>query len=156
MPPRPPGSWVVRTGSVAWSLTARAAGQVSGSRPPTSTRSIRLIPGDGVYAAHAIIDGLATVHPAACHIGPNVTFGETKRTVEAHLLDFDGDLYGRTLELDILERLRPSRSFAGLDDLLSQIRRRRRIAKSADAVRVLQVLGSRRPHRIDAGAPVRS
>jgi riboflavin kinase/FMN adenylyltransferase len=41
--------------------------------------------------------------------------------VEAHLLDFTGDLYGKAIELDILERLRPTRPFAGLDDLLAQI-----------------------------------
>ena len=59
----------------------------------------------------------------ACNIGPNPTFGEQARKVEAHLIDFHGDLYGRTVELDFLERLRPTRAFAGLDDLLGQIRR---------------------------------
>jgi riboflavin kinase/FMN adenylyltransferase len=81
-----------------------------------------LIPGDGVYAARASFDGLPAALPAACHIGPNATFGEKVRTVEAHILDFDGDLYGRILELEFLERLRPSRPFAGADDLLAQIR----------------------------------
>ena len=38
------------------------------------------------------------------------------------MLDFDGDLYGRTVELDILQQIRPTRKFAGLDDLLAQIR----------------------------------
>jgi riboflavin kinase/FMN adenylyltransferase len=51
-----------------------------------------------------------------------VTFGEQIRKVEAHLLDFEGDLYGRTIELEFLEHLRPTRPFAGLDDLLAQIR----------------------------------
>lgn len=81
-----------------------------------------LIPADGVYAAHAFLDGEGPPLPAACHIGPNVTFGEQVRKVEAHVLDFEGDLYGRTVELDILQQIRPTRKFAGLDDLLAQIR----------------------------------
>ena len=81
-----------------------------------------LIPDDGVYAGLAFLQGREGGWPAACHVGPNVTFGEQIRKVEAHLIDFDGDLYGQTVELDFLKRLRPSRKFAGLDDLLAQIR----------------------------------
>ncbi len=81
-----------------------------------------VIPGDGVYAAHAFIDGTGPSRASAVHIGPNVTFGEQVRKVEAHLIDFNGDLYGRTVELDILRRLRASRRFEGLDDLRAQIR----------------------------------
>jgi riboflavin kinase/FMN adenylyltransferase len=81
-----------------------------------------LIPGDGVYAAFAFIDGSGPPHPTAAHIGPNATFGEQVRKVEAHLIDYDGDLYGRTITLDTLRRLRPTRKFEGLDDLLRQIR----------------------------------
>ena len=80
-----------------------------------------LIPADGVYAALAYVDGQGPPVPSATHIGPNVTFGEQDRKVESHLIDFDGDLYGRTVELDFLARLRPTRKFAGLDDLLAQI-----------------------------------
>jgi len=80
------------------------------------------IPGDGVYAVRAFLGGDARPRPAACHVGPNVSFGEQDRKVEVHLIDFDGDLYGRTLEVDVLDLLRPSRKFEGLDDLLSQIR----------------------------------
>lgn len=81
-----------------------------------------LIPDDGVYAALAYLDGRGPAYATATHIGPNVTFGEQVRKVEAHLLDFSGDLYGRTVELEFLARLRPSRKFDGLDDLLAQIR----------------------------------
>jgi riboflavin kinase/FMN adenylyltransferase len=81
-----------------------------------------LIPDDGIYAAFAQIDGAGALVPTACHIGPNVTFGEQIRKVEAHLIDFAGDLYGQTVELDFLRRLRPSRKFEGIDDLLAQIR----------------------------------
>lgn len=85
-----------------------------------------LIPPDGVYAVRAHIqDGSSDTPefwPAACNIGPNPTFGEQVRKVEAHLIGFSGDLYGRTVELDFLARLRSTRAFAGLDDLLTQIR----------------------------------
>jgi riboflavin kinase/FMN adenylyltransferase len=79
-----------------------------------------LIPLDGVYAARAFVDGRAW--PSAVHIGPNVTFGEQIRKVEAHLIGFGGDLYGRTIEVDVLRLIRPTRKFEGLDDLLAQIR----------------------------------
>jgi riboflavin kinase/FMN adenylyltransferase len=85
-----------------------------------------LIPLDGVYAARAFIQGdenpVARGWPAACNIGPNPTFGEQIRKVEAHLIDFSGDLYGRTVELEFLARLRSTRVFSSLDELLTQIR----------------------------------
>ena len=81
-----------------------------------------MIPVDGVYAAHAFIDGDGPPWPVACNIGPNPTFGEQIRKVEAHLIDFSGDLYGRVVELDFLARIRATRRFGGLDDLLAQIR----------------------------------
>jgi riboflavin kinase/FMN adenylyltransferase len=82
-----------------------------------------LIPLDGVYAARAWLEGEPNPWPVACNIGPNPTFGEQIRKVEAHLIDYDGDLYGRRLELDFLDRIRETRRFEGLDDLLGQIRR---------------------------------
>jgi len=80
-----------------------------------------LIPADGVYAALAWIDGQEPAWPAACNIGPNPTFGEHARKVEAHLIGYDGDLYGKSVELDFLERLRGTKKFSSLDDLLQQI-----------------------------------
>jgi riboflavin kinase/FMN adenylyltransferase len=81
-----------------------------------------LIPGNGVYAAFAYPDGRGKPIPTAAHIGPNVTFGEQIRKVEAHLIDFEGDLYDRSIELEFLHRIRPTRQFSGLEDLLAQIR----------------------------------
>ncbi len=82
-----------------------------------------LIPADGVYAVHAYLPGSDRPHPCATNIGPNPTFGEQIRKVEAHLIDFRGDLYGQAVELDILARIRPTRRFGGLEDLLAQIAR---------------------------------
>jgi riboflavin kinase/FMN adenylyltransferase len=106
-------------------VVGHGAGRGAGIGVPTANleRIDNLIPGDGVYAATARVPGdESRPWPVACNIGPNPTFGEQARKVEAHLIDFQGDLYGRTVELDLLERLRPTRAFAGLDDLLGQIR----------------------------------
>ena len=74
-----------------------------------------------VYAGLAWVDGQGPAWPAACNIGPNPTFGEMTRKVEAHLIGFTGDLYGKTVELDFLERLRGTQKFSGLEELLRQI-----------------------------------
>ena len=75
-------------------------------------------PGHGVYAC------LADGRPAAVSIGVRPTF-ETGRgeLIEAYVLDFDGDLYGSTLRLDFLQRLRGERRFDGPDALIEQMRR---------------------------------
>jgi len=51
------------------------------------------------------------------------TVGGTHRTLEVHLLDWAGDAYGRRLEVELVARLRPERTFAGLDALKEQIAR---------------------------------
>jgi len=75
-------------------------------------------PGHGVYAAFA--DG----RPAAVNVGIRPTF-ETGRglLVEAYLLDFDGDLYGRTLRIAFISRLRGERRFPGVKELTAQMHR---------------------------------
>jgi len=78
-----------------------------------------LLPALGVYAAVAHVDGVAV--PAAVHVGPNVTFGETSVSVEAHLIGFAGDLYGRPLDVDFLDRVRDTRRFASVEDLKAQL-----------------------------------
>jgi riboflavin kinase/FMN adenylyltransferase len=102
----------------------RGAGRGAGLGFPTANlvEIDTLIPADGVYAARAFVDGLGPAYPAACNIGPNPTFGERGRKVEAHLLGFSGDLYHRRVELDFLERLRDTRRFSGPDELLRQVR----------------------------------
>jgi riboflavin kinase / FMN adenylyltransferase len=89
-----------------------------------------LLPADGVYAAHALLDGRSA--PAVLNVGVRPTFGELRRTVEAFLLDFDGDLYGRWLTLELVERLRGERRFAGPEAL--------RQAIAADVARTREVL----------------
>ncbi len=75
-------------------------------------------PGHGVYAAFA--DG----RPSAVNVGIRPTF-ETGRglLVEAYLIDFDGDLYGRTLRIAFISRLRGERRFPGVEELVAQMHR---------------------------------
>lgn len=74
-----------------------------------------LVPPDGVYA------GWAGAHRAAVSIGTNPHFDGVERRVEAHLLDFDGDLYGRRLIVEIWAPIREQRRFDSLEDLVAAI-----------------------------------
>jgi riboflavin kinase/FMN adenylyltransferase len=105
------------------------------------------VPGGGVYACWCrVVDGgsggtgespqldeRARIHfarakdtspprPAAVNVGRRPTFGGGVTMVEAHLLDYEGDLYGRTLRLEFEERLREERTFPGAEALVAQIR----------------------------------
>ncbi len=82
----------------------------------------RLIPANGVYACTAHLEG-GEVWPAVTNIGVRPTIGADQLTVEAHLLDFDGDLYDRWLGLDFIARLRDEMTFPSLNALVTQIRR---------------------------------
>ncbi|HEY3318678.1 MAG TPA: riboflavin biosynthesis protein RibF [Coriobacteriia bacterium] len=77
------------------------------------------VPADGVYAATARV-GDAT-YAAAVSVGPPITFADAPATLEAHLLDFRGDLYGAEIVLGFLERLRPLARFESASDLAAAI-----------------------------------
>jgi riboflavin kinase / FMN adenylyltransferase len=96
----------------------------------------RAIPADGVYAAFATTDppgdvmldcaprpDSGTTWQAVVSIGVRPTFGGGKRGIEAHLLDFHGDLYGRTIRLRFVSRLRPELTFSSADALIAQMNR---------------------------------
>lgn len=78
-----------------------------------------LMPGLGVYAGRAYVDGQAW--PAAVNIGPNPTFGEHAFKFEVHLVGFGGFLYGQPLEVDFLSRLRDIHPFGSTDELKQQL-----------------------------------
>jgi riboflavin kinase/FMN adenylyltransferase len=90
---------------------------------PTANLAARneLLPGDGVYVTRVVVDGRR--RRSATNVGRRPTFGGHERVVETHLLDFQGDLYGRPLRLEFLKRLRGERRFAGADELREQIGR---------------------------------
>ena len=76
-----------------------------------------LVPGHGIYA------GAADRHRAAISIGTNPHYDGGERRIEAFLIDFDGDLYGRELRLQLWERLRDELAFESEGELVAQIGR---------------------------------
>lgn len=80
-----------------------------------------VLPGNGVYAVQATVDG--RVWPAAANVGPNPTFGEDARKIEVHLIGFAGDVYGKPMGVEFVARLRETKPFKGVDELAAQLRR---------------------------------
>lgn len=80
-----------------------------------------LVPGLGVYAGHVTVGDAR--YGACTNVGVAPTFDRRERRVEAHLLDYEGDLYGATVDVSFVERLRPEKRFSGIEDLKAQIAR---------------------------------
>ena len=87
---------------------------------PTANLSV---PPDLLVPAYWIYAGSALGHQAAISIGVNPHYGGEERRIEPHLLDFEGDLYGRRLVVELWRRLRDERAFASEDELVAQIAR---------------------------------
>ncbi len=80
-----------------------------------------VLPAYGVYACWAVLG--EERHMAVTNLGVRPTFSGARLTIEAHLLDFDRDIYGQTLTLEFVERLREERRFDGVEALVAQIGR---------------------------------
>ncbi len=113
-------------------MVIRGAGRGRGLGIPTANLASKneLIPPHGVYATALSVDGI--VHRSVTNIGLRPTFGDVAATVvEAHALDLDRDLYGRSVRLGFVQRLRDERRFPDVDALKAQIeadvRRARRL-----------------------------
>jgi riboflavin kinase/FMN adenylyltransferase len=81
---------------------------------------VHVLPADGVYACRVYRDGESL--PAVTNIGVRPTFDGLRRTVEAHLLDWSGDLYGQSIRIEFTQRLRGEQKFSGIEALVAQIR----------------------------------
>lgn len=79
-----------------------------------------VVPGRGVYSGFVSVGGVE--HPACTNVGLAPTFGRNENKVEAHLLDFDGDIYGKVVDVSFTSRIRPEKKFSGVEDLKSQIK----------------------------------
>jgi len=90
----------------------------------------KLIPAEGIYACHATVPDGSFM--GALHIGPRPTFPGVGPAVEVYLLDFDGELYGREIRLELVERLRPVAAFGSATELAEQMR--------VDALRVREAM----------------
>lgn len=112
---RPP---VVRSVVVEGERRGRELGYPTANLDPERLEGF--LPADGVYAAWATVDGER--YPAAVSIGNNPTFdGVPQHQAEAHLLDVDLDLYGRTIELAFVDFVRGMEKFDSLDQLVAKI-----------------------------------
>jgi riboflavin kinase/FMN adenylyltransferase len=92
---------------------------------PTANLAVQgeITPASGIYATRARVRGEARAYAGAASVGFNPTFGDTGFTLEVYLLDFEGELYGKTLRVEFLERLRPELRFDSVEALKAQIAR---------------------------------
>ena len=98
----------------------------------------KLLPPDGVYAVRVRIleSGTRILAPDSkilggmMNQGPRPTFGEETRTLEIHLFDFDGDVYGETVYVEWVRRLRAVQAFPSRDALVAQLERDRQAARA--------------------------
>ena len=79
----------------------------------------KLLPRDGAYAVHAEVNSIR--YKAILNIGDRPTVDGQKKTIEAHLIDFEGDLYGQELRVYFQEFLREEKKFESLDALKNQL-----------------------------------
>lgn len=94
----------------------------------------KLLPPDGVYAVTVQIAGRGTgdrEYGGMMNQGPRPTFGEQARTLEIHLFDFDGELYGETVNVAWVRRLRDVQTFASREALVAQLERDRQAARAS-------------------------
>ena len=104
---------------------------------PTANISVApdiALPADGIYCTIATVDGRS--RDSVTSIGVRPTFGELQRTVETYIMDFDGDLYGQPMRIDLLRRIREERRFSGAEELVAQMKR-----DVEDACRMLAARG---------------
>lgn len=92
---------------------------------PTANISIaetyKLIPKNGVYVVKSTIDHIL-VH-GMMNIGHNPTVGGTERSIEVHFFDFNGDLYGKEIQIDIMDRIRDEHKFDSVTALTAQLKK---------------------------------
>jgi riboflavin kinase/FMN adenylyltransferase len=101
-------------------ITSDKRGRVLGF--PTANLDIKpqqALPSNGIYATITQVDGKQ--FPSATNIGIRPTFGEGQKTVETHLLNYEGDLYDREIQVEFVQKLRDEQRFASVKDLKTQI-----------------------------------
>jgi riboflavin kinase/FMN adenylyltransferase len=101
-------------------ITSDKRGRVLGF--PTANLDIKpqqALPGNGIYATIAQVDGKQ--FSSATNIGIRPTFGEGEKTVETHLLNYKGDLYGKDMRVEFVQKLRDEQRFTSSEELKAQI-----------------------------------
>ena len=101
-------------------MTSDKRGRVLGF--PTANLDIKpqqALPDNGIYATITLVDGKQ--FPSATNIGTRPTFGEGRKMVETHLLDYTGDLYGKEIRVEFVQKLRNEKRFPSSRELKTQI-----------------------------------
>ena len=92
---------------------------------PTANLAVaaeRLLPANGVYATYIRRPSDNRRLPSVTNVGIRPSFGGEKRTVETYIFDFDEDIYGENLTVELVEYLRPEKKFDGIDELIARIK----------------------------------
>ncbi|MBQ9677534.1 MAG: bifunctional riboflavin kinase/FAD synthetase [Prevotella sp.] len=113
-----------------YSITGRVVkGEHVGTRLgfPTANLQVadphKMIPAAGVYAVRCMMDdGRSKMYKGMMNIGTRPTFGVHRQTLEVHILDYEGDLYGQTVTVSFIERLRDERRFDNEEELRAQLK----------------------------------
>lgn len=84
------------------------------------------LPGDGVYVSDVIVNGKC--YRAMTSVGKNVTFGGTELRLETNIFDFKDEIYGETVEIIWLDKIRDMVKFAGADELIEQLKSDKKVA----------------------------
>ena len=77
--------------------------------------------GDGIFVSLARLEGESEPRPAMTYVGTRPTINSGVRQIETHLLDYAGDLYGQSIEVSMLEKLRDDQQFSSLDAMIEQL-----------------------------------
>ncbi len=100
-------------------VTGRRRGRTIGFPTANIESRTECLPPDGVYATRIVLSDGAFA--SITNIGMRPTFAEPERSIEAHIFDFNRDIYGHEVKLEIIERIRPERKFASGQELAAQI-----------------------------------
>ena len=97
----------------------------NGHKLGTPTANVRyadnkILPKDGVYMGYTTVDGIT--YDSVINVGSNPTFDAKNITVESHILGFDCDIYGKTVKVDFIKRIRGDKKFGSLEELKMQIK----------------------------------
>ncbi len=113
-------------------VTGRRRGRTIGFPTANLESETECVPPDGVYATRVAMDNRE--YASITNIGLRPTFNETARTIETHIFDFDRELYGERIKLELIERIRGEKKFSAPTALANQITR--------DITRAKEILAS--------------
>jgi riboflavin kinase/FMN adenylyltransferase len=100
-------------------ISGHRRGRTMGFPTANLATATELLPQDGIYAT--ILELQNRCWLSVSSVGHNPTFGEGSRTIEAYILDFAKDIYGESVKLSFVQRIREERSFAQIEDLVTQM-----------------------------------